>query len=131
MKIRTDFVTNSSSSSFIICFARVADAEKAAPILNGMYMPTFSAEEIKKECDYFGEISAGWCNATIYGAKDAAEQHPDALFVLLRDWNEAEYDEDGDPIYDYDFGFQPNIDAVTEENGFADIEVAVSEGFNG
>ena len=34
MKFRNSFVTNSSSSSYIICFARIADEEKAQKIID-------------------------------------------------------------------------------------------------
>ena len=41
MKVRTDFVTNSSSSSFIIVFKSVADREKQFNILRERY-PIFA-----------------------------------------------------------------------------------------
>lgn len=136
MKIRTDFVTNSSSSSFIICFARIEDMEKAGPILNKHKIEKLTTDGVNGEKNWCGELGADWAGAVIYGVDEILKKHPDDLFVVITDSNEAYYEDDGDddcdePTYDYDFSKNEAIDAITKENGFADIEVCEGEGRNG
>ncbi len=131
MKIRSDFVTNSSSSSYIVCFARIVDEEKANKILKQYHIDALTADEVKREQDYSGCIGADWCGAYIYGSNSAIRNHPDSKFIVIQDWNEADYDEDCEPIYDYDFSKNDAINSITKENGFDDIEVAEGEGRNG
>ena len=131
MKIRTDYVTNSSSSSYIICFARIADEEKAKKIINKHDLRTFDTEGVKREM-YCGELGADWCGAIIYGANKVIASHPNDQYIIIEDWLDATWDEDSnDYIYDYDFAMNYVIDEITEENGFTDIECAEGEGFNG
>lgn len=131
MKIRTDFVTNSSSSSYIICFARIKDEEKAQNIIDKHNLNVYDANGVNKEKNWYGELGADWCGAIIYGVDEILAVHPDDKYVIIEDSNEAYYDEDGEPEYDYDFGMNDAIDAVNEENGFTDIEVAEGEGRDG
>lgn len=118
MKIRKGFVTNSSSSSFIICFARIADKEKAQKIIDQFNLDVLDVTGVNDERNWSGELGASWCGAVIYGVDDILEK-------------DAYYDEWGDAVYDYDFSMNEAIDAITEVNGFADIEVAEGEGRDG
>ena len=132
-KIRTDFVTNSSSSSFIICFARIADEEKAQKILDKYDVSVLDAEGVNREKSWSGELGAEWCGAIIYGVDKILADHPDSKYIVVSDSNEAYYDEDDDyePIYDYNFSIDGLIDEITEENGFADIDCSQGEGRDG
>lgn len=131
MKIRNDFVTNSSSSSFIICFARIENEEKAKKIIDKYNLRMFNVEGVNEEKNWCGELGADWCGAIIYGVDDILLKHPDSKYIVITDSNEAYYDDNGEPEYDYDFGMNAAISEITEENGFTDIDVAEGEGRDG
>lgn len=131
MKIRNDFVTNSSSSSFIICFARIVNAEKAQKIIDKYNLSVLDVDGVNGEKNWYGELGADWCGAIIYGVDDVLKKYPDSKYIVIEDSNEADYDDDCEPIYDYDFAMNDAIAAITEENGFADIEVSEGEGRDG
>ena len=131
MKIRKGFVTNSSSSSFIICFARIADKEKAQKIIDQFNLDVLDVTGVNDERNWSGELGASWCGAVIYGVDDILEKHPDGEYIVIEDRNDDYYDEWGDAVYDYDFSMNEAIDAITEVNGFADIKVAEGEGRDG
>ena len=77
-----------------------------------------------------GELGADWAGAIIYSADNILKEHPDDKFIIIEDQNDAEYDSDGYPEYDYYFGADEAIEEITEENGFIDKEVAEGEGRN-
>lgn len=133
MKVREDFVTNSSSASYIICFARIADKEKAQKIIDKHELDEeniYDAAGVKGRM-HWGTLGADWAGATIWGADDILAKHPDDNFVIVTGYNDADYDEDCEPVYNYDFDEDEIIADITEENGFTDIEVATGEGRDG
>lgn len=131
MKIRTDFVTNSSSSSYIICFARIADEEKANKIIEKHNLNVLTVTDVKHEMRW-GELGADWAGATLYGTDEILAAHPDDKYIIIEDWIDAEWDDEADEyMFDYNFGMNDAIDEITEENGFTDIDCAEGEGRNG
>lgn len=133
MKIRTDFVTNSSSSSYIICFARIVDEEKAKAIIEKHKLDenVFDKDGVNREMRW-GELGADWAGATIWGVDKILENHPNDKYIIIEDWLDADWDDETEEdIFYYDFDMNAAISEITKENGFADIDVAEGEGRNG
>ena len=135
MKIRSDYVTNSSSSSYIICFARIADAKKAKVIIDKHNIDTLTEKDVRHEMRW-GELGADWAGACTYGVGDILKEHPNDKYIILEECNDAEeyWDEEiGDYCVDYDYNFAINdaIEDITKENGFENIQVAEGEERNG
>lgn len=131
MKFRKDFITNSSSASYIICFARIANEDIAKRIIDKHSIEVYNNIEVWREMRY-GFLGADWAGATIWEADDILRKNPNGKYVIIDEYLDADYDEDScEPIYFYGFDVDEVINDITEENGFVDIYVAEGEGYNG
>ena len=138
MKKRTDFVTNSSSSSFICCFARVADKNKAQAILDKHKgkIEIYSAEEVLSELGgsrWSKWLEYDWAGVDVTPDEKYIRQHMDDNFIVITDSEEIFEDEDGytDYYVEYSDFDTEAIDDITEENGFAEIECQYGAGRDG
>ena len=105
MKIRSDFVTNSSSSSFICCFARIADPIKAQAILEKHKdrIEVYTSEEVLENIknDRWGRwLEADWAGVDVTPKEDYIKEHAGDQFVVSEDRQDIDEDEDGYPDYD-------------------------------
>lgn len=139
MKCRTSHVTNSSSSSFIVCFARITDEEKAKNVLDKYptYIEIYTAQEALNEINgsrWSKWLEWDWAGIDATPSGNYIKDHIDDRFIVIRD-----YEDINDPE-DYDYSWDENdhdpevldaIDAITEKNGFNDIDVQYGAGRNG
>lgn len=138
MKFRNDFVTNSSSSSFICCFARIADPEKAQAVLDkhGDRIEVYTAEEVIaniKNSRWGAWLEADWAGVDVTPRENYIRDYAESKFVVAKDRQDIEEDEDGYPDYDVDYSYfnTDAIDDITEENGFSEIDCQWGAGRDG
>ena len=141
-KIRLGHVTNSSSSSFIVCFARIADKEKAQKIIDeykkNVDLEIYSGRECLEEMEnrrWSNWLEWNWAGIDATPSKYYVNKHIDDDFIVITDYADIEDPEDP---WDYDWDEnnhdQKTLDAIseiTEENGFADIDCQYGAGRNG
>lgn len=152
MKIRSGFVSNSSSSSFICCYAKVKDLEKAQAYIRehskkfGSYgdeprlLTTKEALEKKEGWDGYG---ADW--AGVFLEPDIDETNWEDHYLVFESYGGAGdgdsdfmpgYPQSYDMDYDVDYSdFEDEetsfIDGVCLSNGFEDVHIGYGAGRNG
>lgn len=140
-KIRTGFVTNSSSSSFIVCFARIADKEKAQKIIDeykkNVDLEIYSGSECLKEMEnrrWSKWLEWDWAGIDATPSTDYINEYIDDDFIVITDYSDIEDPEWGEYDWDENYHDPKTLDAIseiTEENGFADIDCQYGAGRNG
>ena len=141
-KIRAGFVTNSSSSSFIVCFARIADKEKAQKIIDeykkNVDLEIYSGSECLKEMEnrrWSKWLEWDWAGIDATPSTDYINEYIDDDFIVITDYSDIE-DPEWEGEYDWDENYHdPKVlDAISEiieENGFADIDCQYGAGRDG
>ena len=144
-KIRLDFVTNSSSSSFIGIFAKISDRNKASQVIeqHKLQHNIKTGREILEEMtgSYFWGYGADWAGVDLTPNKDDIKE--DAEYIIWGSYGGAgdcDYAFDksgyGDMDYDVDLSdFKENEQEIwgdiNQNNGFVDIDYGYGAGRNG
>ena len=138
MKTRLDFVTNSSSSSFIAVFARISDKSKAQPIIEKYDYEVYTGEELLIAMGnriWSKLFEWDWAGVDLTPSEEYVQKNITSEFIFFSD-NEDIDESDGEPNYDIDTDdfseeTMKAIDAVNKENGFTDIKSGFGAGRDG
>ena len=140
-KIRLGHVTNSSSSSFIVCFARIADKEKAQKIIDeykkNIDLEIYSGRECLEEMEnrrWSKWLEWDWAGIDATPSKDYINEYIDNDFIVITDYSDIEDPEWGEYDWDENYHDPKTLDAIseiTEKNGFADIDCQYGAGRDG
>lgn len=136
MKYRNNFITNSSSSSFIGVFAKITDKEKAEEILkkHNLFSYVKSYQQIQAKDD--DDFCVDWAGVNLLDEPlNIILKHSswDDFFILWTHYADYYKDEDYDDCDESDFSSETRdiFNDISEENGFKICGAGYGAGYNG
>ena len=141
MKYSKDFITNSSSSSFIGVFAQITDLEKAKKVIDkyDLHNGICNTNSLKWYDEYKISFNHDFCDVDLLDGKDITEiQETSNWFDLFLEWHSYNdwYDSDFRDYEDCDLSdFSEReieiFNSICKENGFEIIGSGYGAGYNG
>jgi len=135
MKVRNGFVSNSSSSSFILAYSLITDEEKARAAIGTVDVEIYTETELEdaiKNARWCTPLECDW--ADVY-QKMKKTGNPEQLHAVFSDCDDIYEDGDSEPNYDVDFDDFSSAkwidETFTTENGFKDVSIQYGAGRNG
>lgn len=132
MKIRTGFVSNSSSSSFVLAVGKVLDRPAFEEYMKGIDLGLYTSVEAEQIKDWSTYNSNGYfCTEGFTGASARVKIEPDSLYFCTYESRDLMEDIDG-TVWDDDYTVaQQKIFALPNMPFVEKVDVAEGYGRNG
>lgn len=132
MKIRQGFVSNSSSSSFVLAVGKVLDRAAFEEYMKGTDTSLFTSEQAEKVNGWTYSYRSGYlCLEGFTGASARVKIEPESLYFTVYESRDLMEDEDG-TVWDDDYtDEQLKVFDLSKQTFVSDVDITEDYGRNG